>query len=276
MIRYQDIVLGITTRDRLSHVRAQGRSLRQCKGIDEVGIVVVDDFNQSYGPKQLARIYPRGTRIYRTDRHSGSADHACRIALELMTRTEREVLVILDSDLVCAAEFLDTICEFLPRTKGFFSLFNAPSHPARRDAGDHLEKASVGSAGCVIRRQIALDLLNAVGPGRNFDWRMCDYLKSVEIPILCLRNSVVQHIGFAAGQNSALMGGDFGVGFEAYSPANTAIMFETIVATMQTGFRNVAAHLEHQRREIVRLEAEIAALKGDRTAAGEEERTPQP
>jgi hypothetical protein len=262
MIRYHDIVLGITTRGRLPQVEAQGRSLRQCKGIDDVGIVVVDDCNDSYGPKELARIYPKGARIYRTRRHSGAASLACRIALELMTRTERPVVVILDCDLICAPDFLDTICTVLPRTKGFFSLFNTPSHPAVRNAGDGLlEKDAVGAAGCVMRRQIALDVLNAVGPGPRFDWRMCTYLKSVDVPVLCLKDSAVQHIGFAGGQNSGPAGGDFGAGFGADSDVNTSIMFETIVATMQTGFRNLAAHLDRQRRQIARLEAEIAALK---------------
>jgi hypothetical protein len=266
MIRYQDIVLGITTRGRLPQVEAQGRSLRQCKGIDDVGVVVVDDCNDSYGPKELARIYPRGAKIYRTDRHSGNASHACRIALELMTRTERTVLVILDSDLICAPDFLDAICAFLPRTKGFFSLFNTPSHPAVLSAGEGLlEKDAVGAAGCVMRREIALDVLNAVGPEPRFDWCMCAYLKSVDIPILCLKDSAVQHIGFAGGQNSGPASGDFGTGFGA--DVNTSIMFETIVATMQTGFRSLAAHLVQQRRRIALLEAEIAALKEATPAA---------
>lgn len=273
MIRYQDIVLGITTRGRLPQVEAQGRSLRQCKGIDDVGIVVVDDCNDGYGPKELAQIYPRGARIYRTRRHSGAASLACRIALEALTRTERAVVVILDCDLICAPDFLDTICTFLPRTKGFFSLFNTPSHPVIRNAGDGLlEKDAVGAAGCVMRRQIALEVLNAVGPGLRFDWRMCAYLKSIDIPVLCLKESAVQHIGFAGGQNSGPASGDFGAGFGA--DVNTSIMFETIVATMQTGFAALATHVERQRRQIARLEAEIAALK--ETTPNAEDAEPHP
>jgi hypothetical protein len=95
--------------------------------------------------------------------------------------------------------------ELITKTKGVLSLFNSNSH--REDEVidcDLLIKKTVGSAGTLFakeRLQELLEYFNSMDMVKGFDWQWSEYFTSNNIPIFCVRESLVQHIGYK-GQNS--------------------------------------------------------------------------
>jgi glycosyltransferase involved in cell wall biosynthesis len=257
---FSDISIVITTFNRLNFVESQGRSLSLCRGIDQARIFVFDDASTEYTAEKLSEIYPQHSEIFVADTNSGGADYATRIALDFVSKLNTEIIVLLDSDLIISSRVLENVIELMPKSSGFFSLFNAPSHNTLRVAGEFVVKDYVGAAGCVFSQRILSRILEGVPPGPGFDWRFGDYLKECKIPILSVRDSLVQHIGFANGQHSHSLSGDFGTGFLDYSPVNTAAIHDAFLLSMRSGLTELWCQLEDCRRELRELKDKMKHL----------------
>jgi hypothetical protein len=212
-ISHSDILLGVTTYNRLKTVSLAARSLSHAVDVDKVGILVMDDASTEYGLDDLRPLFPPHTTFIRRPENSGRADFAAHNLLQVF-RDERpeSILVCLDSDLLVAQDFVATLITEFPRTDGLLSLLNAQSHHGVLRDG-LLVKPSVGFAGTVWSRPVVEDVLLNVPPTPRYDWDICAHLTATGREIFCLPNSAVQHLGLSEGQNSQFLRSDYGLSF---------------------------------------------------------------
>ncbi|MCA3572338.1 MAG: hypothetical protein IOC86_00365 [Aestuariivirga sp.] len=84
--------------------------------------------------------------------------------------------------------------------------------------------------------------------GDFWDWRFCEYLQGRGIRIFCMRNSALQHLGFANGQNSSLSSGDYGRGFADDVVEYLYFITEEIVRAQKSSFKQLDARLSNIER----------------------------
>jgi hypothetical protein len=263
---YADILLGITTFNRPGIVAATARSLARARGVDQAGILVLDDASTEYDAEALRRWYPPHAEIRRRDNNSGRADYATfNLMRRFIEASDRRVLLVLDSDLLVAGDFLDQALEAFPRCQGLLSLFNPPSHPGVAREDGLLLKPHVGFAGTVWSREAVVDVLAHVTPSRRFDWEICERFVAEGRAILCLPDSAVQHLGLADGQNSSILRSDYGLSFTDTAWQNTSPLLEAVLFGMREEMKaqRVAmrtAKVEHD-HALGELRAEIASLQ---------------
>lgn len=262
---YAGVLLGITTFNRPGIVAATARSLARARGVDDVGILVLDDASTEYGAEDLRRWYPPHADIQRREYNSGRADYAAfNLMRQFIEGTDKRLLVVLDSDLLVAPDFLDRALEAFQRCQGLLSLFNPPSHPGTLRADGLLLKPHVGFAGTVWSREAVADVLAHVTPSRRFDWEICERFVAEGRAILCLPDSAVQHLGLADGQNSSILRADYGLSFTDASWQNTSPLLEAILFGVREELKAQrvamrAAKVEHD-HVVGELRAEIAGL----------------
>ncbi len=257
--QYSDIAIGITTFNRPRLVEACARSLSQAAGIEQVHLLVNDDCSTDYDLGFLKSCFPAVADIDRNLMNSGGADFACRNMMERLCGTNAKILIVLDSDLIFAKDFLDQALALIKTTDGFLSLFNTPTHPATGMRGGLLVKKDVGAAATVWAADVARAVLAATPAGRMFDWRFCEYLTQARIDILTVKASLVQHLGFAEGQNSSDRGGDIGIGFADADSFNAYLMQQELAQALNQGFKEIAKRFDQQQHV---LEAHMRALNG--------------
>ncbi len=257
--RYSDVAIGVTTFNRPRLLEACAQSLGRANGIEQARILITDDCSTDYDAAFLKACFPPHAVIERNSKNSGGADHACRAMIERLCATDAKILIMVDSDLVFARDFLDQTLGLMKATDGFLSLFNTPTHPPIGARGGLILKKAVGAAGTVWRSEVAQAMLAVTPAGPIFDWRFCEYLSRVHIEILTVRASLVQHLGFAQGQNSSVRGGDIGIGFADSDACNAYLMQQELACALNAGFKEIATRFDQQRAV---LDAHMKALKG--------------
>jgi glycosyltransferase involved in cell wall biosynthesis len=257
--QYSDVAIGITTFNRPRLLEACTRSLNRVTGIEDARILVTDDCSTDYDAAFLKACFPAQAMIERNSTNGGGADFACRAMIERLCNTDAKILIVTDSDLVFAKDCLDQTFGLIKATDGFLSLFNTPTHPATGARGGLILKKGVGAAGTVWRSDVAQAMLVATPAGPVFDWRFCEYLTSVHIDIVTVKASLVQHLGFAQGQNSSARGGDIGIGFTDADAFNAYLMQQELAYALNGGFKEIATRFDQQRAI---LEAHMKAIKG--------------
>lgn len=267
------IAIGVTTFNRRRMVEECGRSLCAVRGIENCRLLVVDDASEEYGREFLQGAFPAHAEVTRRSENSGRADFAAIYLYEQLCSSASDLIISLDSDLLVASDALFVVSQLIGETDGVLALFNTPSHPetpSRRRAkrlppslyGDSLiEKVSIGNAGVAWRPDVLEDVLKNVPPSTAWDWDFCRYLTENKRSLYALRRSVVQHLGFAGGQNSTFVRGDYGIGFEDYGPDHTRAMFEAIVFGLQGELGAMQARLD---RLATSIDAALAAPRGSR------------
>lgn len=267
--RYGSIVIGIPTFERRAMVEANAASLRAAN-LDvgaAVTILVVDDASHEFDAAHLTTIYPAGTIVVRREANSGGADFATHDLLRRCLDLGSDAVLVLDSDMIVAADFIRNGLEALPQTDGCLSLFNTPSHPTLGGDGALVTKPSVGTAGTLWDRDLMAEILVAVAAGPAWDWRFSRHLVETGRRIFACAASRVQHLGFYDGQNAGPSLGDFGVGFPIDGGETASLLFEHVVrGQARVGARMLEIHAEAQQEtrrlneQIGRLEATIEAL----------------
>jgi hypothetical protein len=238
--------------------------------------LVLDDASTEYDLHFLESVYPAGTSFARNETPSGSASVAARRLMEAFLSRNESILVILDSDLVVAKNFLAEARTMLPLTDGLLSLFNAHSHPSI-EKGPLLVKKSIGFAGSVWTRPIVEEILENVPFTIHFDDAICDFLRATKREILCLRHSAVQHLGLVRGENSKFLTSDYGISFTDTSWYNVSAIQEVFLQGCRGEFQRIdrrhhqscARHDEEMKRlreEIELLRSAVALYQGDATA----------
>lgn len=262
---HSSVVIGVPTFNRRIFVEANARSLKRAiipPGV-ELRFLVIDDASVDYDAAFLAGIYPPGAQIRRRAQNSGGADRAIADLFQNCVALGADAVLLLDSDLIVDPDFLAHGLALLRQSDGLVSLFNTPNHPTRERLGALARKSSIGSAGALWDRALAVEVAEKVAIGPKWDWRFCAYLEETGRRILCAEQSLVQHIGFFEGENSSLDAGDYGVGFAGGGFDNIALILEALVRAQITLAKKLPR--DDERAELLAAIADLQA----RVAAGE-------
>jgi hypothetical protein len=253
----RDVLIGIPIFNRRAIVSATARSLSFADDIASASILVIDDGSSEFDAGYLASIYPPGSRIVRNAVPNGNASKTTRQLMEEFLRGPEPILVILDSDLLVARDFMRQARTMLPLTEGLLSLFHAHTHPGAEE-GPLVRKHSVGFAGTVWTRALVEEVLAKLPATDYFDDRICDYLREQKRGIFSLKHSAVQHIGLVSGVNSRFAVSDYGLSFTSTEWYNLSAIHEVFLLGCQQDLQR----MEQQQRDLsAKSDEEIRALK---------------
>ena len=187
-------------------------SLYASQSVLPANVHVFDDASDEFDTHFLRCSLQATSQLIRHDKNSGGADQAVERIFQFFLRSEYQQLLLLDSDLIVANDWLQASWRGFAHAQGLLSLFNTPTHYAHAPAGPGLvKKNSVGFAGTLWSRELVSEVLQQVDAGGAYDWDICAYLQNRR-NIMCLLESCVQHLG-VEGQNSRLAKFDYGAGF---------------------------------------------------------------
>lgn len=225
-----EIVLGITTYNRLDILKKSISSLKSSKLPKNCRFRIYDDHSTDYSINQLKEILPEAEVIHIQDQNQGSDGNIWTMYNDFVMRNEGgDVFVNCDSDLIYKSDWLYEAIEALKKTDGVLSVFNTGNHRSIAESDEFVEKEDVGSAGTIFVYEIARLIIERF-PSiclSAFDYKWCDFLREIGIRLLCTRRSLVQHIGID-GFNSDISSFDFGTGFEVDTCVNGQIINDVI------------------------------------------------
>ena len=188
------IAVAVPTRNRIGYVKLTSKALRGTVPTNDVW--VFDDQSDEYSHKDLASWY--GTEHVFISKQRLKADAMARHILEWFVKSRYSVLVLLDSDLVVAPDWLGSLHAGLRDSKGLLSLYRsgAPKHKSLRCGAVLCEQPSMGNAGTVWRRSIAEKMLAEMSNREGgFDWGWSEWCTKNRVPMQALKASAVLHIG---------------------------------------------------------------------------------
>ena len=128
-----------------------------------------------------------------------NADKNTRRSVEEFVRTKYDYVLILDTDLILAANWRIELARQLKFTQGIVTLYNSNQHTTVKCGEMLCVKKDIGSAGVVMSQARALQSLQTTDD--LFDWGFCGIFQKNNIPIYAFRHSVAFHIG-STGQNT--------------------------------------------------------------------------
>jgi glycosyltransferase involved in cell wall biosynthesis len=248
------VAIGIPTHNRRHLVELNAASLCTSSLPPGTALIVVDDASTDYDVDFLRSIYPKNAEIRRRPQCSGGASQASRDVMRQLLETDADAVLILDSDLLVSSHFLEASVSLLPATDGFLSLFNTPSHAVVGARGPFVLKKDVGCAGTLWRRDVATRMFDKVPAGSHWDWRFSEFLNNAGIAICVVRDSLVQHVGYSAGENCNLTTGDIGIGFSDSDVRNAYRLAELMLADRQANFRAMQERIDALERRLRRAE----------------------
>ena len=188
------VAVAVPTHNRIGYVQLTSKALRGTVPANDVW--VFDDQSDEYKHKDLAAWY--GTEHIFIAKRRLKADAMARHILEWFVSSQYDVLVLLDSDLVVAPNWLDSLHDGLRESKGLLSLYRsgAPKHKSLRCGGVLCEQPSMGNAGTVWRRSITEKMLSEMSNREGgFDWGWSEWCTKNRVPMQALKASAVLHIG---------------------------------------------------------------------------------
>ena len=257
------VAVGIPTFNRSHMVEMHARSLCASRLPSDTILIVVDDASTEYDIDFLRSIFPGHSDIRRRTKNSGGADLAIRDVMEQLLATDADALMLLDSDMLVAENFLELGISLLQESDGVISLFNAPNHPSIGSRGPFVLKRTIGSAGSLWRRDVAQKILAGVPPGKSWDWRFCEFLVDAGYQICVARNSLVQHAGFAVDENSNFEDCDYGTGFSDRSSLNGYALVEQAVSFARIGIEQLNAQVVTLQNELTQQSVILKTSRDD-------------
>ncbi len=241
------VAIGVPTHNRAAFVRLAARSLANSLDGRKAIVIVVDDCSDEYGKEFLEDCYS-GATVIRRERNSGSADNAGFDLLGRLHATGRELLLVLDSDLVVASDWMARALPLMDRCDGLLSLFNTPNHAPISADGPLVEKASVGMAATIWHRDLAAEVLASVPAGNCWDMRAAEHVRTSGRRVFAVRDSLVQHLGFGSGQNSGPGRGDIGHAFHDQDTRSLYLLLEGLMYQEQAANRRIFERLKAMER----------------------------
>jgi hypothetical protein len=210
-------------------------------------IRVYDDCSTEYGIDELKALFPSAVSIKRNEHNLKSDKNIYQMYKDFLL-SQDDYFFNADSDLIFYPDWLNSALELIKETDGILSLFNSVVHPVDKIVNETwCMKKYVGSAGVLFTRERMLELMEEfsdIGEVKGFDWQWSEYFYNKNIPIYCVNNSLIQHIGYA-GQNSKAFF-DFGRNFTLVSVLQGQIIND-VFEQLLTGL------LEYQNKEQKRL-----------------------
>jgi len=211
------IGLAIATYNRPEYVRRMFEHLRQ-SSLDDAIVAVIDDASSSAETRQLIHDLSLGStpivRIFRTRRRGFAVDETLRFAWDLLAGEYGCTLLgNIDSDTIMKPAWLQRLVEVFRRERArqgplIMTGFNSPTHSVLAEAGDYCLKSSLGGLNMlfdadlyreVVRPNMRYDPMSQTG----WDLHVVNRTRELGYPLLCLRPSVIQHIGVVGRFSSA-------------------------------------------------------------------------
>lgn len=204
-----EIGLAVAAYNRPEYLR---RTLKELAGsvLDNTIVAIVDDASSLPETRQLINDLSLGStpivRIFRTRRRGYAIDEALRTAWDVLAYEYGcRLLANVDSDVIMKPDWLRRLVDVFQRERErqgplIVTGFNSRQHPSFGTALDYCRKRSIGGlnmlfdAGLyneVIRPSLRYEPMGEVG----WDWYVVKEMRARDYPMLCLRPSVVQHIG---------------------------------------------------------------------------------
>jgi glycosyltransferase involved in cell wall biosynthesis len=200
------VTIGIPTYNRKELLVVMATSLYKSELGDAVNIRVYDDCSTEYDLLFLKKLFPTHKTITINSKNCNADKNMYQMYVDFIT-TGDDYFFSADSDIIFNKNWLVKGLELFKRSDGVLSLFNANSHISYKNIDSELVlKWTIGAAGTLFSRQRVLEILeqfDTIDKVSSFDWQWSHYFKSKAIPIYCVTNSLVQHIGYH-GQNSNL------------------------------------------------------------------------
>lgn len=228
MIHIYSITIAIPIYNRLKYVELFGRSLQQCDLLSNCNVKVYDDASTEFDASKLRDLFPYAKEVVRRKKRLNADGNMYRIYKDFLTSTD-DILVMLDSDLLCDPNFIKFILNNIDNTDGVLSLYNSILHPPFKVIDDvFVHKLHVGGAGVVFKRNVVRSIVNNVPyyHGCAYDWLWSKYLTENNIRIFCSKDSMVQHIGFEGQNCNSVTTVDIGLGFNPVTHHNFATMYQ--------------------------------------------------
>ena len=241
------ITIGITTYNRLDLLKIMAESLYASNLTPSCNIRVYDDCGTEYGIDELRRIFPTAVSVTRNTYNLKSDKNIYQMYRDFLLSGD-DYFFNADSDIIFHPDWLRISLESLQETEGVLSLFNSVAHPVNKMINEKFcTKSHIGSAGALFTRKRLQELISRfpdIDEIKGFDWQWSEYFCKKNIPIYCVNNSLIQHIGYA-GQNSKVFF-DFGRNFTLASVSQGQIIND-VFEQFLTGL------LESQNKEQERL-----------------------
>lgn len=223
------LMIGVTTYNRPEHIESLARSLASHGDLAECFLRIHDDASTAFDVDSLRKTFPSAASVTRRAQNLGADENIRQMFVDFL-ESDEDVLIAVDSDLILHPDWADCIRRVLPQTDGVLSLYNSTMHSgvaSNSIAGyDLVEKQDLGSAGVAFSREVMSDIIRNVPASRRYDWDWSRYLRSRDVRLLCLKNSLCQHVGIE-GTNASVYGCiDFGRGFRPGTEVNAEILFQ--------------------------------------------------
>jgi hypothetical protein len=214
-------------------------SLFESNLLSSCNIRIYDDCSMEYGIDELKKIFPTAVSIKRNEHNIKADKNMYQMYVDFLTSTD-DYFFNADSDLIFSHDWLKSALGLMQETDGILSLFNSVIHPADKIINKNLcIKKYIGAAGTLFRRGRVRELMEQftdIEEIEGFDWQWSEYFYNKNIPVYCVNNSLIQHIGYT-GQNSGAFF-DFGRNYTIASVSQGQIIndvFEQFLTGLLAG-----------------------------------------
>ena len=206
-------------------------------------IRIYDDCSTEYNKDFLRELFPAATTIKINQQNLKADKNMYQMYADFLESGD-QLFFNADSDLIFKKKWLDISIDLFKETKGVLSIFNSLMHEPYKIISDQLcLKKTIGAAGTLFSRERLSGFLSSVKSIDNatsLDWQFSEYFEKSNIPIYCVNNSLVQHIGYS-GQN-AIYYFDYGKNYEIETINQGQIVNNTI-----QGYLEIIKEKEKQR-----------------------------
>jgi len=193
------LTIGIPTYNRKKLLKLMAFSLYESDISIPHNIRVYDDCSTEYAIEELRKIFPSAASIKINEVNLKADKNTYQMYYDFLS-TSDELFFNADSDLIFSKDWLKTALKLFEKTNGILSLFNANSHDPYKIIDDELcLKKTIGAAGTLFHRDRLSEFLsNIASPDTltEIDWKFSEYFSGIGLPIYCVKNSLVQHIGY--------------------------------------------------------------------------------
>ncbi|MGC6359869.1 glycosyltransferase [Bisgaard Taxon 45] len=224
------ITLAIATYNRITYIEKMLDSLKSSVDISKINIRIYDDHSEKLTKQELNKLFPYAKEIIIRDKNLG-ADRNSRKIYDDFLKTNDDILINADSDLIYRPGWLELIETLLPQTDGVLSLYNSNKHNFIQQINPiYGVKKTLGSAGTVLTREIVKKIVDSIPINSDmFDWQWSNLLTNNNIRLICVRESYIQHIGILGQNNKGFINDfDYGLNFIPENEVNQKIISEFI------------------------------------------------
>lgn len=120
----RNITVAVATYNRADYLEYLATSLQESVDINRIHLRIYDDHSTRLSRSQIAEIVPLVTEIV-VRPFNLKADRNMKVIFEDFLKTEDDLLLLCDSDLILRPGWLDLLLELMPQTDGVLSLYNS-------------------------------------------------------------------------------------------------------------------------------------------------------